>query len=227
MFALRNFVRPSLIFALAVMLANTICVPAFASIEHRVAFKVEGTVILWGETHTAADIQQSVEFQSADDLIQPVSYDAPIATTGTLVPIAAANLLAANAFPLAQSETSGHTFYVASNTAFNIRSDVSAVSEGLRDTVNVDISVSAGQGHYGKSAQLPHTTNNGVTAGIHTLRDMQASPVIYSGTRKTAVRPGSIADQSVRFDIEYTASADENHARAFASQDVVYTVYIP
>ena len=224
MFAFRNFVNLSRIIALAALFASSICAPASASVEHRLAFKVEGTVIVWGETHTSVGLQQSVQFKSADDLIRPASYNAPVTTTGTLVPMTATNLLAENAYPLAQNQSSTHSFYVASNTGFHISSDVSAVAEALRDAVNVDIKVSAGQGGYGKSAQLPHTASNGVTPGIDTLRDMQASPVIYSGSRKTAARPGSIADQSVRFDIDYTMPME---AQAFASQDVVYTVYIP
>ena len=48
--------------------------------------------------------------------------------------------------------------------------------------------------------------------------------------RRTAASPGSIADQSVRFDLDYrwnTGNIDLSDGTFDVAADVVYTVYIP
>ncbi|MBR9834900.1 MAG: hypothetical protein GYB42_06860, partial [Alphaproteobacteria bacterium] len=53
---------------------------------------------------------------------------------------------------------------------------------------------------------------------------------IFSGNRRTARAPGSIADQSVRFDQTYrwnTGNIDLSQGVIDVEAEVVYTVFIP
>ena len=133
------------------------------------------------------------------------------------------------------SETS--SFYVASNTNFNIDATATAVTEvgftladvgySLSVTLNGDDGVS-----FGTNAQFPGgSATGGVDASINTLAAMNGTTPVFVGTQRTAATPGSIADQSVRFDATYslggTSGYDLSQGAGEVAANVVYTVFVP
>ncbi|MEO1304809.1 MAG: hypothetical protein AAFV37_07530 [Pseudomonadota bacterium] len=131
------------------------------------------------------------------------------------------------------------SFYVASNTPFNI--DVVSSSVGdpadlnlIRLRMRLTRTGTDGGLSFGSAAQLPHTGNtdrSGVQwGGYRRLSTLTAGRDIFRGNRKTAASAGSIADQSVRFDLDYrwnTGNIDLSDGTFDVAADVVYTVYIP
>lgn len=143
------------------------------------------------------------------------------------------------------------SFYVASNTPFNISAEITDVQVdpvftafsnaflGFVDLVMQVAPVGAprtdGGFTYGSAAQAPHT--GGEQAGFVTpidLLDLVNTPTnIFTGNRRTAASPGSIADQSVRFDISYPlvgatiAGYDLSLGVIDFGVTVEYTVFVP
>jgi hypothetical protein len=131
------------------------------------------------------------------------------------------------------------SFFVASNKAFNI--DVVASSLGdpadlnlIRLRMRLDRTGTDGGLSYGTSAQFPHTGNS-TTAGLQwtnyrRLSNLTTNRDIYRGNRRTAASAGTIADQSVRFDLDYrwnTGNIDLAEGTFDVEAQVDYTVYIP
>ena len=131
------------------------------------------------------------------------------------------------------------SFYVATNKAFNI--DVIAAPVGdpadlnlIRVRMRMTQTGSDDGLSFGAAAQIPHTgnaSNSGVQwNGYRRLSTLTAGRDIFRGNRRTAVSPGTIADQSVRFDLDYrwnTGNIDLSDGTFDVEADVIYTVYIP
>ena len=131
------------------------------------------------------------------------------------------------------------SFYVASNTNFSISgeaqldpsSDAFALSDvGFEMTLApTGVATTDGGLTFGVDAQDPQ----GVFQSVPTLDDMGPNTLIYDGTsgRRTAATPGSIADQSVRFDATYTlggaAGYDLSLGAGTLTANVEYTVFVP
>ena len=131
------------------------------------------------------------------------------------------------------------SFYVASNAAFNI--DV--VSPTLGDPADLNLirlrmrmtpSGNDDGVSFGSAAQIPHTGNtnrSGVQwGGYRRLSTMTGGRDIFRGNRRTAASVGTIADQSVRFDLDYrwnTGNIDLSAGTFDVEAEVIYTVYIP
>ena len=137
------------------------------------------------------------------------------------------------------------SFYVASNVPFNL--DAQATQAGgafaaiLLDRISIRMSVtqSGDDGlRFGDRAQLPHS--DGPTGGmtnINTLFQIFNRQTIFQGNQATAAGRGSIADQSVRFDIDYglggfgqffnTRPTDLSDGVFEIEAEVVYTVWVP
>lgn len=138
--------------------------------------------------------------------------------------------------------TENSSFYVASNTAFSINAVASATTNigfNLSD-IGFSLSVTPNGNDglpFGQDAQFPHSDNSatgGVITTVDSLDDMEAGPtLVFAGNRLTAATPGSIADQSVRFDAEYTLSGntgtgyDLSDGTGVIETEVVYTVFVP
>lgn len=133
------------------------------------------------------------------------------------------------------------SFYVASNTAFNINGDVTAsdssgLAVDLADFIVLDQNITAagtdGGLTFGSAAQLPHS--GGPTAGFtqnpRILSDLEGGITVFQGDQATAASPGSIIEQSVRFDQVYSIGFT-GYDLAFGTFDfsatVVYTVFVP
>ena len=131
------------------------------------------------------------------------------------------------------------SFYVATNKAFNI--DVIAAPIGdpadlnlIRVRMRMTQTGTDGGLAFGSAAQLPHTGNtnrSGVQwGGYRRLSTLTAGRDIFRGNRRTAASTGTIADQSVRFDLDYrwnTGNIDLSDGTFDVEADVIYTVYIP
>ena len=131
------------------------------------------------------------------------------------------------------------SFYVASNKAFNIDVVASAIGDPVdlnRIRLRMRMTQTGNDGglSFGSAAQLPHTggtKRSGVQwGGYRRLSTLTGGRDIFRGNRRTAAAAGSIADQSVRFDLNYrwnTGNIDLSDGTFDVEADVVYTVYIP
>ncbi len=137
------------------------------------------------------------------------------------------------------------SFYVASNTAFNIDAQALRVV-GRDDWVlekifwDMQVTVAGDDGiAFGAAAQFPHT--GGASGGVSTIAslfDMRTRRTVFTGSRKTAATRGTLTEQSVRFDVLYTLgswsgydlSTGPNRLEDGIYQveaEVVYTVWVP
>ena len=149
------------------------------------------------------------------------------------------------------ASTPGSSFYVASNSAFSISAEVTDVqvdagfvgfSNAFLGFVDVLMEVAPVGGArtdggftYGAAAQPPHS--GGEQAGFSTpvdLLDLLNTPTtVFAGNQRTAATPGSIADQSVRFDLSYplvgatVSGYDLSLGVVDFGVTVEYTVFIP
>ncbi|MEO1660680.1 MAG: hypothetical protein AAFR51_06820 [Pseudomonadota bacterium] len=133
------------------------------------------------------------------------------------------------------------SFYVASNVPFAI--DAQAFTPTtftefilLQITrVQMSITRSGDDGlTFGQNAQLPHS--GGAASGFAPslrLWDLRFPRNVFTGNQRTAAAPGTIAEQSVRFDAEYSIAAanltgyDLSLGTFDFQVEVVYTVYVP
>lgn len=141
----------------------------------------------------------------------------------------------------ADGATFNSSFYVASNTAFAIDAVATTVAANttnfnLSDVgygLSVTETATDGGLTFGADAQFPHSggSSGGVVATVNDLADMSSSTNVFTGNQRTAETPGSIVDQSVRFDAEYTLGAAAGYDLSMGvgeiEANVVYTVYVP
>jgi hypothetical protein len=138
-----------------------------------------------------------------------------------------------------------HSFYVASNTAFDIKAvantsttegDIGSLGlAGIGYSLKVTQSGNDGLA-FGSSAQFPHTgasTTSGITAGIDDLGDISSEAYVFNGDQRTASANGGIASQSVRFDATYSLQDsagnpyDLSMGTGLLAADVTYTIWSP
>ncbi|MEO0982904.1 MAG: hypothetical protein AAFX03_09665 [Pseudomonadota bacterium] len=132
------------------------------------------------------------------------------------------------------------SFYVASNTAFNIDVVATPVAPTTAADLNrvrlrMDITLSGDDGlPFGSAAQHPHTAGGrgGIRGGNNRRLSNTLTPHnIFRGNQRTAASRGSIADQSVRFDMRYRLGRDTGYdlsdGVASVEAEVVYTLYAP
>lgn len=133
------------------------------------------------------------------------------------------------------------SFYVASNVPFAIDAQAFTPSTFtefillLITRMQLSVTQSGDDGlAFGASSQLPHS--GGATGGISPslrLWDLRFARNVFTGNQRTAATPGSLADQSVRFDAEYSIAAanltgyDLSLGTFDFQVEVVYTVYVP
>lgn len=130
------------------------------------------------------------------------------------------------------------SFYVASNVNFNIdgqatpspgtsAADLQRVRVTLATTLGGDDGLA-----FGSAAQYPHTAGpaGGSQANNRQLSTMIVPRRVFVGNRRTAASRGSLADQSVRFDLRYRynfGSTDLSEGVLNIGATVVYTIYVP
>lgn len=130
------------------------------------------------------------------------------------------------------------SFYVASNTAFNINATATATTETGFTLADVGYSLAVTETGtadglaFGSAAQFPGgSATGGVETSITNLALMTGALPVFVGTQRTAETAGSIAEQSVRFDATYTlggaAGYDLSQGAGEVEAAVVYTVFVP
>jgi len=139
------------------------------------------------------------------------------------------------------------SFYVASNAAFDIFAQTSNViatgdfSTASMDESNIsfemDIVVAGNDGlAFGANAQDPSGAS-GVVASIDSLDDLSTQAKVFDGGQRTAASRGSLAEQSVKFDLTYELDSDTATAGiqdydlslgvGTLQADVTYTIFVP
>ncbi|MEM7458247.1 MAG: hypothetical protein AAF331_02180 [Pseudomonadota bacterium] len=131
------------------------------------------------------------------------------------------------------------SFYVASNSAFNIDVIASALGDPadlnlIRLRMRMSQSGNDDGLPFGGAAQFPHTGNTNQSGvqwgGYRRLSVLTGGSDIFRGNRRTAAGPGTITDQSVRFDLDYrwnTGNIDLSDGTFDVEAEVIYTIYIP
>lgn len=130
------------------------------------------------------------------------------------------------------------SFYVASNVNFNIDGQATpSPGTTLTDLQRVRLTLSttlAGDDGvaFGSAAQYPHSAGpaGGSQATNRQLSTMIAARRVFVGNRRTAAARGTLAGQSVRFDLRYRynfGNTDLSEGVLNTGATVVYTVYVP
>jgi len=137
--------------------------------------------------------------------------------------------------------TSRSSFYVASNVAFSIDAQTRFGGPNT-DLVflfitgmEMMVTRTGDDGlAFGSAAQYPHSggPRGGVT-DFPNLWSLLPGRTVFAGNQRTAASRGSIADQSVRFDVAYSVGAQslQGYDLSLGTFDfeveVIYTVYMP
>lgn len=241
-----------------------ISLPASASVVDRPHFKVLGLVIVWSGDGSGGAIANDFVIGSTDliggaaqdgttvvtgslDLTSDASVAAGTAgdvldlTVGAASPISIDETTTSlTAFDPTNATVTGEalsyesSFYVASNTAFNINAVATETTQSgdfEMDDVAYDLDVTPSGTDdglaFGGSAQDPQGTFNPVTD----FSALDGSTDVYEGGRRTAASSGSIVAQSVRFDATYSlnneTAYDLSQGAGELEAEVVYTVYVP
>lgn len=141
-------------------------------------------------------------------------------------------------------------FYVASNVPFDIfgqATNLTATGDfstmdytNIRYRLRYQVSGGGGANRWGRRAQDPAPSGNGVTYGengtLYTLDGLSGSPVkVFQGEQRTAETSGSIMDHAVSFQSRYNLRGstingnnyDFSQGTGSIGADVTYTVYTP
>jgi hypothetical protein len=132
-----------------------------------------------------------------------------------------------------------HSFYVASNAAFDIFAQTGAATYAGNFTAatvplsaiswSMAVATSGTDGAVtwgGAAAQDPSTGGTGVAAATN-LNAFTAATRVFNGGRRTAAATGAILGQSVRFTAQYGLNYDLSMGAGSVSVPVTYTVYTP
>ncbi len=119
------------------------------------------------------------------------------------------------------------SFHVASNAAFLVDAEISPAAP---DTLAAYGAVPFGLlvSPDGRASRHPHSggTAAGLTGAARTLGDLAARRTVFRGDRSTAASRGTIADQSVRFDV-LIGDPESPVPAAGPVPDIVFSVYVP
>ncbi|MEE9344541.1 MAG: hypothetical protein V3U88_02935 [Methylococcales bacterium] len=132
-----------------------------------------------------------------------------------------------------------HSFYVASNTAFDIKAVTALDAASTGDLAGLglagigyelDVTVSGDDGlAFGGNAQDPSTGGTTPLTAASTLATINGN-YVFDGGQRTALSAGAIAGQSVRFDATYTLAGgayDLSQGTGLLAADVTYTIFVP
>ena len=243
-----------------------VSLPASASVVDRPHFKVLGLVIVWSGDGSGGAIANDFVIGTTDliggaaeDGTTVVTGSLDLTSDATVSGSTVGDVLdltvgAASSISIDETTTSltafdptnatlegealtyESSFFVASNTAFNIDAVASETNQSgdfeMADvSYDLDVTVSgtsASDGiDFGGNAQDPQ----GTFATVADLDALTSSTTVYEGGRRTAESSGSIVNQSVRFDATYAlnneTSYDLSQGAGELEAEVVYTVYVP
>ncbi len=132
------------------------------------------------------------------------------------------------------------SFYVASNVPFAI--DAQAQFAGIYDLIllfsirfemNIVQSGTDSGMSFGSAAQYPHSGGGkgGVSTSVTRMNQLLSPRNVFTGNQRTAASRGSIAEQSVRFDVSYRIDNVSGYDLSIGTFDmtasVIYVVYVP
>ncbi|MEL7043154.1 MAG: hypothetical protein AAGL90_16670 [Pseudomonadota bacterium] len=256
-----NFRKLLLASAATAAASASFIAPTQASIIDRPHFKVEPIIIVWATGATNDGSAIASDFIVGSESTDLISTDGSAVQTGTLNRSVDAigtlgNVLDAggnaidtddlagstfSAFDVTSANVSGSglewtsSFYVASNTAFDIMAEVTNETidgdDFALDQIGFALSAfstahDVGTIDVADNAQDPQ----GTFPAIDSFDDLTGGEVlVYDGTRRTAAASGSITEQSVRFDAIYTFlenAYDLSDGSGAISADVTYTFYV-
>jgi hypothetical protein len=186
---------------------------------------VTGSLTATADAASTAGLGSVLDINDAGGTVASINTDSPSGFSA--FDVSTATLTGA-------ATTYESSFYVASNTAFNI-DGVATQTEQSGDFAmtdigyDMDVTVTGTDGPltFGGNAQDP----DGTFGSFTDLSEVDGSTPIFEGGRRTAATAGSIVGQSVRFDATYTLGAgtayDLSQGAGEIKADVVYTVYVP
>lgn len=130
------------------------------------------------------------------------------------------------------------SFYVASNAPFNIEAQATKLGATTDFSFNrmrmwMTVTASGDDGlAFGSAAQFPHSAGatGGMNASNRRLNTLITPQTVFRGNQRTARVRGTLAEQSVRFNIRYRYNDgpyDLSEGAYDASAEVVYTLFIP
>lgn len=137
------------------------------------------------------------------------------------------------------------SFYVASNVPFNIDGQSLRVvgrNDNVMQKIFWDMTVTRTGNDglaFGTRAQLPHSAGSaGGVESIANLYQIRTKTTLFRGDQRTAASAGTIAQQSVRFDVVYTLGSWQGYTLSTphtnlaagiyeVEAEVVYTVWVP
>ncbi|MGH1422786.1 MAG: hypothetical protein ACRBEQ_13310 [Hyphomonas sp.] len=181
---------------------------AEAEIAHRVHFKADAKIIVWGESKQHEIATQSL--RTAPKLHQTAHrLHTPLVQTGHLIP-------AHSILPLERHATRQAQFNVASNTGFAIKAELAhhtlSPSQLQKASFHFELN------EVGAKASAPLT---GETGFATSLADLIAPVIVYQSPVPTAAKPGSIAEQSLAFDARWDTPIKGGFV------DIIFTVFKP
>lgn len=192
---------------------------------------LDGRTVVTGSLTATADATSTAGLGSVLDID---NAGGNIATIDTDSPSSFSSFDVTGASLTGDALTYESSFYVASNTAFAI-DGVATQTAQSGDFDITDVGYSMGVTVTGTDAGLTFGGNaqnpGGGFTGFTHLGQVDGSVPVFIGTDRTAATPGSIVDQSVRFDATYTLGAggayDLSQGAGEIQADVVYTVFVP
>jgi hypothetical protein len=132
-----------------------------------------------------------------------------------------------------------HSFYVASNSAFDIFAQTGAAAYTGSFTagtvpltaISWAMTITAanttdGGVTWGVNSQNPSTGGTGIIAATN-LNAFTAATKVFDGGQRTAAAAGSILSQSVRFNVQYGLNYNLSMGAGSVSVPVTYTIYTP
>ncbi|MCR9270132.1 MAG: hypothetical protein NXH72_09115 [Hyphomonadaceae bacterium] len=193
---------------------------------------VDGRTVVTGSLTATADASSTAGLGSVLSIDDSLANNIATVNTDTAASFAAFDVSDATLTGAAMTYES--SFYVASNTAFNI-DGVATQTAASGDFAMTDIGYNMGVTVTGTDGSLTFGGNaqdpQGTFGSFSDLSLVDGSTPVYEGGRRTAASAGSIVDQSVRFDATYTLGAggvyDLSQGAGEIQADVVYTVYVP
>ncbi|MEM1035987.1 MAG: hypothetical protein AAGI14_04420 [Pseudomonadota bacterium] len=259
-----SFRKSLLAGAVMVASTVAVSLPASASVIDRPHFKVLGLVVVWSGDGTGGAIANDFVIGTTDliggtaqdgttvltgslDLTTDATVDASTVgdvldlTVGLASPISIDETTPSlTAFDPSAATLTGEaltyesSFYVASNTAFNINAVATETTQSgdfemsdVSYSLGVTVTDTDGGLTFGGNAQDPQGTFNPVTD----FSNLDGTTDVYEGGRRTAESAGSLVGQSVRFDATYALNSetayDLSQGAGELEAEVVYTVYVP
>ena len=230
---------------------------ANADIVDNPTFQLLGAVVVWGGSDTGQAMVNDFVISDGTTTTDLIGDNVQPLITGTLTnydPTGIINTTDVDLDPdgngildatlSAFSPTGGHlnnptqvqtsSFYVASNTNFSINATVigtPANQAAIQRTLSVTLDDSGDLNSFGNNARLPYdpATDSPFLINDTTL-DAIDGQTVFAGTRGTADTFGTIAEQSVRFDHQYSlveSAANFNSGPQTYTAEVTYAIAIP